>query len=207
MALDYLSADADISALFGGELRVHRVEVDGLQAWAGRDTDGRWNWDQVLASLAAAEDDPQAAPIEAPPESDKDPQDWTLRSPVRVDALRLRQLAIHLDDAQAQPRLETTIRIDVAVSDIGIEGKPARLTIESQATELWNGLAVEGSVNSSEQDMDAKLSVAWGDLCLMPLKHALEPLGLRPAVSQHNFEADLALALTIPDADLSLIHI
>ena len=123
--LDYLHADSDISALFRGNLRVHRIEVDGLRVWAQRDSKRAWNWEQVLDKLSAASESQEPAPSPKPDEQAEEAQEWDLRSPLRIDALRLQNVELHLQDAVAQPTLDTVIRMHLGLSLIHIS-EPTR---------------------------------------------------------------------------------
>jgi len=66
--VDYAVFDLEVLALFTGELRIRRAEVDGLEARLERDAEGNWNLErhidvaEVLALLEASKDQPENAP-------------------------------------------------------------------------------------------------------------------------------------------------
>ena len=57
--------DVDLSALFTGTLRIHRIEVDELEVWAERDEEGTWSFERHLPAQAE-QDDPQPEPEPEP---------------------------------------------------------------------------------------------------------------------------------------------
>lgn len=204
LRLDYLHADADISALLTGDLRVHRVEIDGVDAWLARDADGAWNFDPLLARWAAdseastTDDEPEEAPPEAEPE---EPKPWDLRSPVRVDAVRAQGLRLHFADALAEPALDTRLDLHLAISDIGVADTPARLMLSADAPEVLDGLRIDGTVDTSESELAARLAVDLFGLHLPRIQHLLASAGIQPVADQHAFRLQLEADLSVPEPD------
>ncbi|MCA9001724.1 MAG: hypothetical protein KDB61_07370, partial [Planctomycetes bacterium] len=72
--LEFLTVDLDVSALLGGTLRAHRVEIDGLDVYARRDSlETGWTWQALLGgrpdSESMADRSEEVAP-EIPEEKD-----------------------------------------------------------------------------------------------------------------------------------------
>ncbi len=201
LRLDYLHADADISALVTGDLRVHRVELDGVDAWLARDANGAWNFDPLLDRWAAdGETSTTDKPEEAEPEAEE-PGPWDLRSPLRVDALRAQGLRLHFADALARPALETRFDLQLAISDIGVEDTPARLVLSADAPEVLDGLRIDGTVDSSESELAARLEVDLFGLHLPRIHHLLSSAGIQPVAGQHAFRLQLETDLAVPESD------
>lgn len=173
--LEYCRADLSVLDLFRGQLVVRRVEADGVDLFLERKSDGTIPW---LERLTAGRSEPAATTPE-PTETDSSLAPRDLRTPIRLDALRLQHVIVHVKDEFVQPPLETRLHASVRLSNLGHPVHRPRFSIELSADQILEGMTIEG-----QADADAERVVADVDVDLRSLK--LEPL--RPYLAQAGFE-------------------
>jgi hypothetical protein len=101
--MEFLTVDVDLSALLGGTLRAHRVEIDGLDVFAKRESlEAGWTWATLLpGETSDTSEDAYVAKAEPSDDSQEEdaataPFDWTLG--FEVSAIRLQHLQLHVQD-------------------------------------------------------------------------------------------------------------
>ena len=176
--LEYVTVDADVSALFTGDLKVHRVEADGIDLFLEREADGTW----ALSRLAG-----EPAPVEAEPREEERPPDAEPESglidfalPLEIAAVRLQHLRVSLSDASQPEQDPVVLDLSARVSDLGCEDRPARLQVLAHSAQVLDVLRVEGEVVAAGPTLDAELEVEVGGLRPGPLEGLLTEVGLRP---------------------------
>ena len=73
--LAYLGVDVDVSALLTGTLRVHRVELDGVELALERDGHGEWNFERHLEAFVPAGGDDATTSTSSEDGADHDAED------------------------------------------------------------------------------------------------------------------------------------
>lgn len=192
--LEHLVADVDVSALFTGTVRVHRVEVDGLDLHAERDAEGRWSFEPVLASAdGSVADDEEPEPDEA--EEPEEPEPFELGLPIELRALRLQHVRVVLDDADVSPPARAEIETTVRLSDLGDPERPARLRVLCHAPELLDALRIDAQLESGGPHLSAALEVALAGLHPQAARAWLAPLGITPVAETITFDLESTVEL------------
>ncbi|MCB9889426.1 MAG: DUF748 domain-containing protein [Planctomycetes bacterium] len=179
--LEYAAVDVDMSALLTGKLRVHRLEVDGLDVELHRGTDGVLQWAKLTKpSTAPAEQPaaPAAKPAPAPGSGPRDPADLSL--PLLVDAIRVQHVRVHVIDESTAPRVDTWVEAHVRVTDLGHRERPARVQIHAHGPDLLDGFTIDGTVRQEPEKVEAKFALGLEGLHLPAAACWLRPLGLSP---------------------------
>ncbi len=159
LTLESLQVDAEMSALFIGELRVRRVEVDGVQAKLARRADGSIGldgWSPPPGDAREPESQraaPDAGRAPAPSATTKTAFDFT--PPCEVELLRVQNVRVLFRDETVTPELLTPASIELHVSDIG---HPSR------ATTVDLSVRAPGVVDRVSFALRARLGVGEGDL-------------------------------------------
>ena len=199
--LDDLGFDADVSALLTGDLRVHRVEVSGLEAWVSRDADGLWNYERHLpapaaegaaegaAEVAAKETvepvvEERAPDAEEPSAENPEPLDFS--SPIEISTIDIAGVRLHLHDALAVPTLDTALDLDVSVRDVGHPNRPIQARVVARAEEILDTLVLtaEADLGVAKLLVDLKLQV--DGVGVHRLSPYLAPLGIVPSANKLN---------------------
>ncbi|MDF1562942.1 MAG: AsmA family protein [Deltaproteobacteria bacterium] len=133
---------------FGSELEVQAIEIDDVTLRAARDAGGRWDFQDILDRLAAAE-------AEAPPSAagEEGPTDLSFLEGARLTHLALRNLEVRIDDAML--------------------GRP--LAVEQTSLELSNiqlGAPIEAALRATLVDGESRAPVSV-DLRLSELRRDL----------------------------------
>ncbi|MBL8843992.1 MAG: DUF748 domain-containing protein [Planctomycetes bacterium] len=135
--LESLQVDADMSALLRGQLRVRRVELDGLHAKLARAEDGTVGLDGwTPPAPEPATSSPSADAAEPPPADGATtpadaPFDFTL--PLVVELLRVQNVRVLLRDDAVEPPLVTPAALELHISDLGHPQRPTTLDLALRA--------------------------------------------------------------------------
>ncbi len=176
--IEYARLDIDISALWLFDLRVHRVEVDGLDVHLERAADGKW----ILPSPEASETEGAPEEVEVEPEDAAEPQPWDLSSPVQLDAVRIQHARVQVKDAYRNR--DTYIEAQFRASDLGHPTRPMRIAAHVFGPDVVDALTFEASGRAQPQRalLDAELMVRG----LRPGAFAdvLQSAGVRPEATR-----------------------
>jgi hypothetical protein len=195
--LEYVRATISPLALLTGKLEVWRVQADGIELNIERSADGKLPAIDHLIETAGLNKPADAKPAAASAAKGSDkPAAIDLSAPLTVDAFRLQHVRLNFIDNTVKPALETTIRLDLRVSDIGVAGKPARLEMEVACDPLLDVLRVEGEARSSGAALDAQFHMALRGLHAKPRAQFIEPLGIRPLAESISATANGRLTTT-----------
>jgi hypothetical protein len=171
LAADYCHGNVSVLNLFRGRLNVWRVEADGVDVNIDRTADGHIPLlDRFVASTAAR---PASAP--KPPAGE-----MNLSSPLRVDALRLDHIRVHIHDRGITPEIDTEMAMDLRLSDLGSTVHPAKFEMNLSVDPLLDTMRVTGEGQSAGKTLDATLDVLVRGIRLKPAAAYLAPLGIRP---------------------------
>ena len=193
--MEFLVVDLEVTSLLKGNLVARRVEVDGFDLYARRDSAGEgWQW-QGLGGPQAAEEETAEEETAEEPETDEpsepQPFDWDLG--FQVDALRVQHLQLHVSDGVQDPPLETTLEINLRLSDLGHGERPTRLELYAHAEGILDVLSVKGTLSTGGARLDAQLGLAVRGLRPGPVDSYLRALG----VGARTRQVDLGLDLTL----------
>lgn len=198
--MEFLTLDVDISALLGGTLRAHRVEIDGLDVYAKRESlQAGWTWEALLPGETVPDGEAEASEDSGEPEvaDAQDPFDWSLG--FEVSAIRLQHLQLHVEDASVQPAFTADLELNVRLSQLGLSETPARLEVFAHSLEFLDGFAVEGSLLAAGPDLQLACRVDMRGLRPQALAPYLEPLGITPLA--HTIDCGMALDLSTSAAN------
>lgn len=210
--LEFLNVDVDISALFTGTLRAHRVEIDGLDVYARRASlDAGWQWEGLPAFQPKEKD---SEPEEEKETETEEPGPFAFDLPITVDAIRLQHLQLHVQDGAQTPAFEGKVELNVRISDLGVDDRSARIEVFAHSAQFLDSLAVEAAValHGPEAQVDAQFALRG--LRGGPIAAYLAPLGLQPIAAAIDIEGranlqtrsaqeeDLAIAIDASLTDL-----
>ena len=199
LEVEYATLDLDLGALFSGELRILRAEVDGLEALLERDASGKWNLErhidvaQVLA-LLEAEPTEEAEPDEVAEEAPA-PLDLTL--PIAIEALRLQHARLHLVDATIEPPLDERIEFNARLSNLLTSERPALFSITAAGGELVDTLYVAGEATWNRDSIRSTLTAKLGGLHPRRMGPYLDALDLRPVAGTIEAGAKVAVEVSV----------
>lgn len=194
LSVEYARLDVDVSALWAFELRVHRVEVDGVEVRLRHDADGAWSLpglDVPTEALTEA-DDAASDQGQAVVAATEPPTRWSLAPPLWLDAFRAQHVRVMLDGVTGQRVFEAQVR----VSDLGHPTRRAQLSVQAWGQGVLDQFVVSGAFESSAERLDAELLVSVQGVHPRPLAALLEPMGLRPTAGSIDFGATLDLGVT-----------
>ncbi|MFT4538067.1 MAG: hypothetical protein ACI841_002077 [Planctomycetota bacterium] len=190
--LEYLVADLDVSALLFGNLKIHRVELDGLDVFIERESiEEGWTFETLLPQgvkkpkVKEAEDDEV--------EDASEFEGFNFELPVELSAMRLQHLQLHVLDNAREPAFQTKLEVNIRLSDLGLEDTPARFELFAHSNEVLDACEVNGSFESAGASLDAKLDCAMRGLRLRELGPYLEPFGVRPRAERIGMQMALAV--------------
>ncbi len=173
--IEFMVADIDVSALFGGKLVVHRLEVDGADLRFERDAEGRLDWVEALAGGDAGEDD-EAEPEDDGPRGLLDALPEDLNFPIALGAARLQHVRLTFVDRASNVRVPTT-ELQLRLSDVGHGRRTGRFSFSAASSGLLDRLRVEGPVRLVEH---AAAAPEEDPTVGLDIDLELELLGLRP---------------------------
>jgi hypothetical protein len=176
LSADYCHGNISVLNLCRGKLNVWRIEADGVDVSIDRNADGHIPLlDRFIASTSAKSGAPST-----PTAANNNPKSMDLSSPLRVDALRLDHIRVHIHDRGVSPEVDTELAMDLRLSDLGSAAHPAKFEMNLSADPLLDTLRVTGEGHSAGKTLDAKLNVLVRGIRLKPAAAYLAPLGFRP---------------------------
>ncbi|MDF1836966.1 MAG: DUF748 domain-containing protein [Planctomycetota bacterium] len=206
--MEFLTVDVDISALFGGTLRAHRVEIDGLDVYAKRESlASGWTWEALLPGETREESEavPAAETAEGNDKGTQEPFDWSLG--FEVSAIRLQHLQLHVEDGAVEPAFEAEIELNVRLSHLGLPETPARLEVFAHSLEFLDGFAVEGSLLAHGADLQVACQVDMRGLRPQALTTYLQPFGVTPLAHTIDCGLDLELSTSAANEDATALQV
>jgi len=178
--VEYAVFDLDVLALLGGELRITRAEVDGMDSWWVRGAEGRWNLEQhvdvveLLALFSSGEAETEEAEAQRARPLD-------LRPPLAIDALRFQNARFHVRDEAVTPAREFELRMSLELSHLRSELRPARFSATLTADRIVDGAHVEGEAAWDQGGLRLSLRAQAGSLRPASFAPYLAALDIRPA--------------------------
>ncbi|QDV06805.1 hypothetical protein Poly30_23200 [Planctomycetes bacterium Poly30] len=205
--LDDLGLDADVSALFRGDIRVHRVEVGGLETWLSRDAEGAWNFERHLPTPAPAGSEPEEATTVEPPKIEEaadaaeeapaaDPSAIDFSSPVEISTIDLHGIRVHLNDALAKPTLDTVFDLHASIRDVGHPERPIQARITARAEHVLDALLLTAEADLGEAKLLVDLNFEVDGVGLRTLAPYLALVGIEPSASKLNARVGASVDLT-----------
>jgi uncharacterized protein DUF748 len=185
--LEYASVDIATLELLRGNLIVRRVEADGLDLYLTRDEFARWNVAPILEPLLAKGAKSASDELVASQEEQSGPVSFDL--PFVVEALRGTHLRLHLDDALADPPLDTTVTALVRLTDLGHNQRATHLSIAAAGPQVLDVFELESSAAVSGPEIDASLDLRLRGLRPGPLAGYLELVGVAPTADRLDADA------------------
>ncbi len=182
LTADYCHGNIAVLKLLRGRLDVWRIEADTVEINIDRTADGR------IPLLDRFINGRSAAPAPAPPSSTVRSIDLT--SPLRVDALRLNHIRVHLHDQSVKPTLDTTLAMDIRLSDLGSPDRPAKFEFDLSNDAMLDSLVVIGEGHSGGQVLEANMRVVAKGVRFKPVAAYLQPLGIHPVADGLTFVAN-----------------
>lgn len=169
LRLHLFELDLDLSALLGGRLRAHQIQLDGLDLLLARDAAGAWNFERHLPAdsgpavpaSSAPEPDPSADPA-----ADQRQGPIELALPFEVTFLRVQRVAIDVRDDLQTPALSERLRFELNVDDLGSRQRPARVELSLAARDGLDRLRCDlrGTSAGAEADLSGEFDLARLDL-------------------------------------------
>lgn len=185
---EYCRGNISIMALLKGRLEIWRVEADGLSVNAQRNADGTI---PLIARFTRPSDEPSPvaprskdAAATSPTASDNK---LTLTSPLKLDALRAHQMRIHWRDGAISPPIDTQVRANVRVSDLGSLLRPTRIELDVEASEFLDSLQLRLDRWGDDVHSEAHYELVVRGLHLKPAEPYLVALGLKPVAQRLDF--------------------
>jgi hypothetical protein len=184
LAADYCHGNISVLNLLRGRLDVWRAEADGVEINVDRTADGR------IPLLDRFVGGPSIAPAPAPaaPASTTKPID--LSSPLKVDALRLQHIRVHIKDQSVTPTFDTVLAMSLRLSDLGSPDRPARFEFDLSDNALLDSLEVTGEGRSGGKTLDASMHMVARGVRLKPAAVYLQTLGIHPVADGLTFNTD-----------------
>jgi hypothetical protein len=173
--VEYARVNVAMMPLLLGDVRVRRLELDGVDLTLERAEDGSL---VLPAALTAATE--STTDSDEPEPEDAEPRPLSLKSPVRVDAARVQGLQLAFADASVDPPLTTRVDLDLRLSDVGIPGRLPRCELNLAARGVLDRLQLELTGPMEDERAEADLWLRIGGLHLEPLTPYLLDLGLEP---------------------------
>lgn len=204
--LDRLALDWNPWELLSGRLHVNSLVVAGIEAKVARAADGSFGLDgwpppksaEVPEAPKVPEAPAPAAPP-APPAVDLDaPFDLSL--PLRVDVVRVDDVAVHLRDFGVAPPWSTVLRCELSVSHLGAPDDATRVQLFARAPELVDSVAVIAQVQASASLATAELAFDVTGVHTGPLCRFASDAGIHPVARQISFGLETKLKLQATDS-------
>jgi hypothetical protein len=181
---DYCHGNVSVWNLFKGKLNVWRVEADGVEANVDRNADGHIPLlDRFIAGTSA----PATAPVARAPNT---PVKMDLTAPIRIDALRLNHIHVHIHDRGVSPEVDTELAMDLRLSDLGSKTQPVRFEMNLSADPMLDTMKITGEGTSGGKNLDAKMQILVRGIRLKPAAEYLAPLGIRPVSDSITLRAE-----------------
>lgn len=170
--------------LLRGRLVIWRIGADGVWIDLQRQADGAIPMLQRFASPPAK----VAAPTAASPQRELD-----LRAPLQVDAFRLDHMRAHIQDRSVSPAFETTLTMNLRVSDLGHEDKPARIEMDVWSEHFLDQLRLNGEARSAGRNVKAQFHLQAHGIDPTGTPGYLRRFGFRPLSNDVNTTAELTV--------------
>jgi hypothetical protein len=197
--LDHLALDWSSGELLLGRLHVNSAVVSGLTAKVARAPDGSFGLDGWSPPPDAAEPPAPPAPAPAAEPVDLDaPFDFTV--PLRVDRVRVDDVAVSFRDEAVAPPWSTVARVDLGVSDLGSPARATRLQLFARATGLVESVVCMAQVRSGEALADADVSLDVTGVHVGVLPRFAPDTGITAAARQISFGCDAKLHVAPGDS-------
>ncbi len=188
VSVRYLRATISPFKLFKGELEVWHFEADGVDVDIERDEHGKI---AMLDRLLGADQPPPPAP---PPSSG--PAKIDLTSPLAIEGFRLQNVRVRLRDRSLSPPLDTTLRVDLRVDDVGSANRPATFELQVACDPLLDALHVQAEGRAAGANLETVFNAQIKGLHLKPLAGYLAPMGLRPVADSLAMQASGRITTT-----------
>jgi hypothetical protein len=201
--LDRLALDWNPWELLSGRLHVNSLVVAGIEAKVARAADGSFGLDGWPPPKSDEVPEAPAAPAPtaplAPPAVDLDaPFDLSL--PLRVDVVRVDDVAVHLRDFGVAPPWSTVLRCELSVSHLGAPDDATRVQLFARAPELVDSVAVIAQVQASASLATAELALDVTGVHTGPLCRFASDAGIHPVARQVSFGLETKLKLQATDS-------
>jgi hypothetical protein len=210
--LDRLALDWNPWELLSGRLHVNSLLVSGIEAKLARAADGSFGLDgwpppkgaevpeaPKVAEAPVAPAAPTSTAALAPPAVDLDaPFDLSL--PLRVDVVRVDDVAVHLRDFGVAPPWSTVLRCELSVSHLGATDDATRIQLFARAPELVDSVALIAQVQASAPLATAELALDVTGVHTGPLCRFASGAGIHPVARQISFGLVTKLKLEATDS-------
>ncbi len=187
---DYCHGNVSVLNLFRGRLNVWRVEADGVDLNIDRMKNGQV---PLFDRFVTGSKNAPAAPLtlsQPTAPTNTSPGEIDLSSPLRVDALRLSHIRVHIHDRGIAPELDTELAMDLRLSNLGSPDQPASFEMNMSANPMLDSLSIAGTGHSGGKTLDADLHILARGIRLKPAAAYLAPLGIRPIGESITLRAD-----------------
>ncbi len=177
LATDYCHGNVSVLNLLRGRLDVWRVEADGVDVNIDRNEDGHI---PLLDRFIAASG--KSVPISATPTTKPAtaPGEIDLSSPLKLDALRLNHIRVHIHDRGIKPAIDSELAMDLRLSDLGAPDRKARFEMDMSIDPMLDNLKITGEGQSGGKNLEADFNVLVRGIRLKPAAAYLAPLGIVP---------------------------
>jgi hypothetical protein len=185
LATDYCHGNLSVLDLLRGRLAVWRVEADGVEINIERTKTGDI---PLLDHFLAASGTP--VPVTATPTTKPTkPGEIDLSSPLRLDALRLTHIHLHVHDEGVTPPVDADLAMDLRLSDLGAPDRRARFEMNMSVDPLLDNLKITGTGQSGGKNLDADVNMLIRGIRCKPAAAYLAPLGIVPIADSMNLTA------------------
>lgn len=198
LELEYAGVDVATLELLRAELIVRRVEADGLDLYVARDEFARWNIAPVIQPFLTEQAATASEELAETQRKHTGPLQFDL--PFTIEALRGTHLRLHLDDALADPPLDTTITAIVRLSDLGHDERVTRLSVAAAGPLVLDVFDLKADAAVAGAEIDASIDVRMRGLHPRPLAGYLELIGLAPSADRLDADLHVELDATATDA-------
>lgn len=183
---EYCRADISVLQLLRGRVVIPIVEADGAELRAGRNTDGSLRWlDRFIVAGEGTDSVPPTAAEPTANGSTSDPAPLrSLEPPIVVSTLRLQHLHVFIEDEAVSPPLHTRLDVNVRVSNIGSDTRPARVEIAAAGTDFLDRLVIDVTARTAPNRLSAEIVAHLEGLRPQQLAGYLEMLGLEPTAER-----------------------
>lgn len=185
---DYARASISPWQVLRGRLEIWRLEVDGVDLTLDRLSDRRWPLLEHFVSPTAAETKAAQGQNAGGGLNDVD-----FTSPLKVAALRLQHVRVHLRDGSVFPPVDTNVDLNVRVSDVGNPSRPMTFELNLGVENILESLRITGQAQAAGRNLDAQMQWKMKGLHLKPAAGYLVPLGVVPVAEEISLQFDASL--------------
>ena len=208
-------ADLSMGALLTGSLHIQRLEIDGVDVYARRESDGAWSGFIDLSGLGASAPEPaegheqtEDATVEAEPFA----LATIINPPVAIDSMHIQGVQLHVTDEMAtHPRdANRSIAVDLRVTDVG--ASRTRVALEVTAPRLADVVRFDLAMAPDADDESGITKVSGRFLAegirpdgLLDLVPALADRGMAADCDAIRAQLELSAEIqAVDDTDLAL---